>query len=129
MLQIKLLYSYTRISRPMASKQEARQERSSYTSADMVLSLHNSSVFHVCISSICIAAVASFAFCSSSFRLVCAPVNGMDSNVVPAMNAELKMSARFMFSGGFPSGPSRRAFITGEESAASTHEKEDRGGK
>ena len=37
----------------------------------------------------------------------------MESNEVAEMNAELKMRARFMFSGGFPSGPARRAFITG----------------
>lgn len=70
--------------------------------------------FHVCTFSICIAA-ASFAFCSSIFRLVCVPVNGMVSNVVPVMNAALKMRARFMFSGGFPFGPSRRAFIAGKK--------------
>lgn len=33
--------------------------------------------------------------------------------MVPEMNAALKMRARLMLSGGFPSGPSRRAFITG----------------
>ena len=95
----------------------------------MVSIAHPAALHACCTPSLCEAA-ASFAFCSSRFLLVCAPVNGMESNVVPEMKAALKMRACFMFSGGSASGPARRVFTTGAaQERSGVHEGWSRGRK